>query len=128
MLGVPGQVVADIQIEVAVAVEVGEGGRGRPVARTAQSGAIGRVLERAVAPVVQQEIRPEPRDEQVGPAVVVVVAGGHAEAISAADPRDARARPSRPRTCRRRGCGTGGRPARAGIGRASGGKGPPWTR
>ena len=51
MLGVPGQVVADVEVQVAVAVEVGEGGRGRPVAVAAQAGALGHVLERAVAPV-----------------------------------------------------------------------------
>ncbi len=88
MRRIPGQVVADIQIEVAVTVEVGEGGRGRPVAPAVQSGVSSRVLERAVAPIVQQEIRPEPRDEQIGPAVVVVIGAGHAEAISAANPRD----------------------------------------
>ncbi len=55
MRGVPGQVVADIQIEVAVTVEVGEGRRGRPVARTGQSGARGRVLERAIPPIAQQD-------------------------------------------------------------------------
>ena len=35
---VPIDVVADIQVEVAVAVEIGEGRRGRPVAVAAQAG------------------------------------------------------------------------------------------
>ena len=90
MRGVPGQVVADVEVEVAVAVEIGEGRRGRPVAIAAQSGALGGVLERAVAPVVKQGIRPEAGDEQVGAAVVVVVAHRHAEAVAAADPRRSR--------------------------------------
>ena len=90
MPDVPGQVMADIQVEVAVAVEIGEGRRGRPVAITAQPGAVGRVRERAVSLVVEQDVRPEPGDEQVGAAVAVVIAGGHAERVAATDPGDAR--------------------------------------
>ena len=48
MLRVPGEVMADIKVEVAVAVEVGERRRGRPVAIAAQPGPQGDVLERAV--------------------------------------------------------------------------------
>ena len=50
MVGVPDQVMADVQVEVAVAVQVGEGGRSRPVAVAAQPGAFGDVLERCRRP------------------------------------------------------------------------------
>ena len=38
MLGVPDEVMTDVKVEVAVVVEVSEGGRGRPVAITSQAG------------------------------------------------------------------------------------------
>ena len=43
------QVVADVKIEVAVAVQVGKGRRGRPVAIAGQPGLAGDVLKRSVA-------------------------------------------------------------------------------
>ena len=81
-LDVEDQVMADVQVEVAVAVEVGPGRRCRPVAIAAQAGLRGHVLERSVAPVAEQGVRPPPRDEQVGMAVVVVVADGDAVAVA----------------------------------------------
>ena len=51
---------------------------------------VGHVLERPVAPVAIQRVRPPAGDEQVGAAVVVVVADGHPVAVAAAEPRDAR--------------------------------------
>ena len=54
--GVPGSVVADVEVEVAVAVEIGEGRRGRPVAVAPQTGFLRHILERAVAPVAIESI------------------------------------------------------------------------
>ena len=81
---------ADIQVEVAVVVQVGEGGRGRPVAVPSQAGRDRHVLERAVAPVAIQGVRPPSGDEQIGMAVVVVVADRHAVAVSLGHLRQAR--------------------------------------
>ena len=53
-LRVERQVMADVEVEVAVAVEVGERGRRGPVAVAAEPDAVGDVLERPVAPVAQQ--------------------------------------------------------------------------
>ena len=42
---------ADVEVEIAVVVEVGERGGGGPVAIAGQAGPFGHVLERAIAPV-----------------------------------------------------------------------------
>ena len=81
MVGVPLEVMADVEVQVAVVVQVGEGRRGRPVAVAPQAGRGRHVLERAVAPVMIEGIRPPAGDEQVGAAVVIVVAHRHAVAI-----------------------------------------------
>src|SRR5262249_9946313 len=57
----------------------------RPVAVAAQSRPARRVLEGPVAAVVVEGIRPPPGHEQVGLAVVVVVAHGDAVPISAGE-------------------------------------------
>ena len=54
MVGVPADVMANIQVEVAVAVEVGEGGRGGVLPRSLQTRASGRILEGPVAPIAEQ--------------------------------------------------------------------------
>ncbi len=81
---------ADVEIEVAVAVEVGKRRRGRPVAVAAQARAGRHVLERAVSLVAIKGIRPPAGDEEVGPAVVVVVADGDSVAVAPAHRGDAR--------------------------------------
>ena len=107
--GVPVEVVADIEVEVAVVVEVGPGRRGRPVAVAAEPGLRGGVLEPAVAVVVIEGVGPPAGDEEVGAAVVVVVAHGDAVAVAAGQRGQAGRGGRRPRTGRRRGCGRGGR-------------------
>ena len=79
---------ADVQVEVAVAVEVGERGGGRPVAVAAEAGGVRGVLEGAVAAVAVKGVGPPAGDEQVGVAVVVDVADGDAVAISAGEGGD----------------------------------------
>ena len=76
----------DIEVEVAIAVEVGPSRRGGPVAVAAQAGAGSRILERSVATIVQKSVRLPTGDEQVGMAVVVVVADRDAVSISPRKP------------------------------------------
>ena len=80
---VPFQIVADVEVEVAVVVQVGPGRRGRPVAVAAQPRTRRDVLEPALAEVVVEGIGPPSGDEQVGAAVVVVVADGDPVAVAA---------------------------------------------
>ena len=54
----------------------------------AQARRVGDVLEGPVAPVAVQGIRPPSRDEQVGVAVAVDVAHGHAVAVAAGKAAD----------------------------------------
>ena len=69
---------ADEEVEVAVAVDVREGG-GTRVFRDADSRGLGHVLERAVAAVAEEVRRAERvREEEVGKAVAVDVARGDA--------------------------------------------------
>ena len=81
MVGIPLEVMADVEIQVAVVVQVGEGRRGRPVAIAPQPGRGRHILERAVPAVMVKGIRPPAGDEEVGAAIVIVVAHGHAVAI-----------------------------------------------
>ena len=93
VLGVPDDVVADVQVEVAVVVEVGEGRRRRPVAVAGQTRSLRDVLESPVPAIAIQGIGSPPGHEEVGVAVVVVVADRHAVAVAlghAADPRGVR--------------------------------------
>ena len=80
---VPLQVVADIEIEVAVVVQVGPRRRGRPVAVAAEPRTRGGVLEATMAEVVVKGIGPPSRDEQIRAAVIVVVADGDPVPITA---------------------------------------------
>ena len=89
VFGVPDEVMADVKVEVAVVVQVGEGGRGGPVAIAAEAGAIGDILEGPVASVAVKGVRSPAGDEEVGTAVVVEVADGHAMAVTSLHPGDA---------------------------------------
>src|SRR5262249_18532796 len=71
--GGPDAVVADKQIEAAIPVVVQERGARREP-RVAHSCPPGDVRERAVPVVVEEEVRPQRGEVEVGPAVVVVVA------------------------------------------------------
>ncbi len=78
-VGIDVEVVADEEVEVAVAVVVEERGARTP-ARRAQAGRRGHVGEGAVAVVVVEALAVEAGDVEVGPAVVVVIADGQAHA------------------------------------------------
>ena len=85
--GIPDDVVGDEEVEPPVAVEVDEGGGDRPqraVLRVAarEAGGLGDVLEGAVAVVAEERVAAQAGDEEVGVAVVVVVAGGDAEVVA----------------------------------------------
>ena len=67
---------ADVEVEVAVVVQVGKRRRGGVVARAGQAGALGDVLEGAIAAVAVERVGLQPGHEQVGVAVVIVVAHG----------------------------------------------------
>ena len=75
-------VVADVQVQPAVAVVVDEGGRDAP-APIIRACSRGHVRERAVAVVAQQVIGAQPGPVDVDPAVVVDVAGSHSHAVAA---------------------------------------------
>ena len=92
VLRVPRDVVADVQVEVAVAVEVGERRRRRPAAVSAQPPTGRHVLECAVATVSVQRVRPEAGDEEIGSSVVVHVADGGAVPVAAGHGGETRAR------------------------------------
>ena len=78
MRGVPDHVVANVEVEVAVVVEVGKGRRGRVVAAACQARALRDIVERSIALIAVERVGHEPADEEIGPAVVVVVAHGDA--------------------------------------------------
>ena len=107
--GIVEKVMADVEIQVAVAVQVGEGRRGRPVAIAAQSGLARHVLEPPVPFVAIECVRMPARDKQVRPAIVVVVTDRDSVTVARRERGDARAVRSHLRMCRRRGCGTIGR-------------------
>ncbi len=80
-LGRPDRVVGDDEVELAVVIVIEPcGSHAENVFRlAANAGALRYVRERAVAVVVIKHVAPGVADKQVGEAVVVVVAGGHAE-------------------------------------------------
>ena len=79
---IPFQIVADIEVEVAVIVEVGPCRRCRPIAIAAEPRAGRHVLEPALSEVVIKGVGPPSGDEEVGPAVVVEVAHGDPVAVA----------------------------------------------
>ena len=86
----------DVEVEPAVAVGVEERSTGVP-ARRLDADLLRHVLEAAVAEVAIEDVPAEGRDEDVGPAVVVVVGDGHALRPTALR-RRRRPRRSRPRS------------------------------
>ena len=87
LLDRPVDVVGDEQIEPPVAVVV-EPRRARREAGVADAGGVGHVREAHAAEVMEQAVLAERGDVEIGPAVVVVVAGGGAETVE----RDAQPR------------------------------------
>ena len=83
VVGIPHEVMAYIQIEIAVVVEIGPGCRGRPVAIAGQAHLGGDVGKSAVALIAIKGIRAPARDEEIGAAVVVKIADGNAVAVAA---------------------------------------------
>ena len=79
--GIVEKIVTDIEIEIAIAVQIGERGRSRPVAIAAQAYSGCDVLERSVAFVAIERVRMPAGDEEVGPAVIVIVGDGDSMAI-----------------------------------------------
>ena len=85
VLCVPLEIMADIKVEVAVVVEVGPCGGSWPVAVAGESCGRGRVFEASAAPVVEKGVRAPAGDEEVGAAVVIIVADGNAVAVTAGE-------------------------------------------
>ena len=73
----------DVEVKVAIAVEISECRRRGPIPVTAQAGHRGDVVEGSVAIVAEKGIRPPSRDEQVRAAVAVDVAHRDSMAVSA---------------------------------------------
>ena len=70
-------VVTDIQVEVAVIVNIGKRRRGRPVAVATKSRGRGHVFERRIASVVIKGVRAPAGHKEVGMSVVVVISYGN---------------------------------------------------
>jgi hypothetical protein len=80
-LGRPVHVIAHVEIQQAVVVGIEEGGRGRPVAfQPPHAGLVGHLPE-VSSLVAEQPVAADRGDEDVDPAVVVVVADGDAHAV-----------------------------------------------
>ena len=90
-LGIVEKVVADIKVEVAVAVQVGEGRRGRPVAIATQSGLHRHVVEPPIAFIAIQCVRVPARDKEIRPAVIVEVTDRDSVPVTPRKRGDARA-------------------------------------
>jgi hypothetical protein len=71
------QIVHDIQVKIAVGIQITEGGAGRPGIAT-EPDPLRDVLECAVTSVSQQHVRSVAGDEEVDVPIAVVVAGGGA--------------------------------------------------
>src|SRR5262245_45032383 len=78
VFGIPEQVMTDIEVEVTIAVQVGEGGRGRPIAITPKSGRLRHVPEGSVPLVTVQRVSAPAGDEEIGMAIAVIITDGHA--------------------------------------------------
>ncbi len=88
-LGRPAHVVADEQIQPAIAVVVEPQGRGAEAGAIAKACPRGDVHEGALAAVAKQAVLANRRDQQILPAVVVEVRDGHAHPVKVR--REARA-------------------------------------
>jgi len=71
----------DEQVEIAVMIDVDERGAPRQAGRGRKSDRLRDVLKRAVALLMVQTVRGTAEDEQIGTAVVVVVAGHRGDRI-----------------------------------------------
>ncbi len=78
----PAHVVADEEVEVAIAVGVEPCRARAPVVGLARHPGLGRDVVEASADVLEQHVLAHRRDVEVGPAVVVEVAGGDAHAVA----------------------------------------------
>ena len=87
---VPFEVVADVQVEVAVAIQVGERRRSRPVAIAGKPGLLGDVFKSPVALVAIEGIAAPARHEEVGPSVVVDITDRDPVAVPIAPSRRCR--------------------------------------
>ena len=81
MLRRPLHVVADEQVQQAIAVVIEPQGGRAEGASAAQSGGLGNVDERAAAVVLKEAVLPHAGDQDIGEAVVVVIADRHAHAV-----------------------------------------------
>jgi DNA-binding response OmpR family regulator len=79
------RVAGDEQIEPAVAVVIAKARARRPAAVAGDAHLLGDVGERAIAVVAIQPVLAEVRDEEIDAAVVVEIARGDAEALTARD-------------------------------------------
>ena len=80
-LGRPGDVVADEEVEIAVVVDVEERRAGQPAVGPLGVGRVGDVVEVPLAVVAEEIAAADRRHVEIGVAVVVVVADGHALAV-----------------------------------------------
>lgn len=79
---IPGDVMADEEVEQAVVVDVDPGGARAPVgARRLEARGSGDVGKSAATQVLEEALAADAGDEEIRPAVVVVVAAGHAHPV-----------------------------------------------
>ena len=78
----PGQIIADVQIQIAIAVVIEESGARSPT-RVVNTGHVREIDEMAGALVSQQNVPPDAGDVQIDIAIVVVIARGHPHAVAA---------------------------------------------
>ena len=83
--GVPGRVLANVEVEIAVAVEIGEDGRRGPAAIASQARFLGQIFECAVATIVVEGVGVPASHEQVRLTVVVEIADGHAMPVASGE-------------------------------------------
>jgi hypothetical protein len=100
-LGDVSEIIAEVEIEEAVVVDVGKGG-GDTGAGVSDAGGLGDILEGAVAAVSVEDVGADIDDVEVGVAVVIKVAGGGGAAEAGAFKTGLE---GDVRRCRRRGCG-----------------------
>ena len=80
---------ADVEVEVAVAIQIGERRRSRPVAISCKPSLLGDVFKRPVSSVAIEGVLPPAGHEEVGPAVVVDITHGDPVPVSTCDRADA---------------------------------------
>ena len=73
---------AHVKVEVPVVVEIGPCRRSRPITIAAELGRNGHVFEPALAAVVVEGVGTPSRDEEIRPAVIIVVPHGDSVAVS----------------------------------------------